>query len=444
MDVESCRVRDICRRPAPSPLPSDEPLICESDADDFVSGVRLIIAQLLPTARPCAGVLLCGQMGGLVLSSPNGEALRPYISWMDGRATGRHPSRNLSYFEVLAEIVGNRSETLLGNEFRPGLPYSFLFHLQQTGQLDHHRGAIPVTLPDYVAAALCQARPVMEWTSAAGLLDITGRSFPGTLIADLQLNGLQWPELVDFRHRVGDFRTDGHSLPVYAATGDHQCSLAGTLLRDSELSINVATGSQVSMLSVEATTGDYQLRPYFDGLWLKTITNIPAGRALTAIVKLLTEISRESCAADAGWDYFFRKAEETAVSDIDINLAFFPGAVTGPGHLRKLTEDNLTVGHIARASLEHMACCYDQFGRRISSDAAWTRLVFSGGIAQKSTLLRRLIAEKMNSAFRSAGISEDALYGMVVLGRVIAGLNRTVAESSESVRQLAEQDGQPD
>ncbi|MDG1897954.1 MAG: FGGY family carbohydrate kinase [Fuerstiella sp.] len=427
VDVESMEIRNISRRTGAAKLAAEDPFYFELSPADVLRGVTEIINELYSTATDCCGILMCGQMGGLVLCDGHGKARSNYISWLDRRATHIHPSAEVTYFDQLANEVGDRSRDVLGNEFRPGLPLSFLYYLRETSQLHDLQGTIPVTLPDFVAAALCNSRPVMEWTSTAGTLDIVAREFPHDLLSELRLDGLDWPEIVDFRHVVGEYDVDGRSLPVYAPTGDHQCSLAGTLLARGELSINVSTGSQVSVLTSSIDVGDFQVRPYFDGLLLKTITNIPAGRALTAIMKLLTEIpGRDNEDSAEAWDYFFQQAKQTATTDLGINLAFFPGAVTGPGAFTNLREDNLTVGHIARASLEQMAAYYEQLTGQLTPAKDWSKLVFSGGIAQQSSLLRELVAERLQSEYRTATSSQDALYGMMVLGRVIASLSESV------------------
>ena len=432
VDVESQEIRNISRRMGSAKLASADPFFFELSPADVLHGVTEVIGKLLSSSANCCGILMCGQMGGLVLCDGDGSARSNYISWLDRRATNIHPSGGVTYFDRLAAEVGDRSCHICGNEFRPGLPLSFLYYLRETGQLDELQGTVPVTLPDYVAAALCNSRPVMEWTSTAGTLDIVSRKFPQNLLRELRLDQLDWPEIVDFRHVVGEYKAAGRSLPVYAPTGDHQCSLAGTLLSQGELSVNVSTGSQVSMLTSSTDVGEFQVRPYFDGLLLKTITNIPAGRALTAIMKLLTEIpGRDNESSAQAWDYLFQQAKLTPTTDAGVNLAFFPGAIEGPGSFTNLREDNLTVGHIARASLEQMADYYELLAGRLAPAKDWSQLVFSGGIAQQSSLLRELVADRLQSEYRTATSSEDALYGMMVLGRVVSGLSESVVPVAE-------------
>ncbi len=434
VDSESLGIRGVRRMPGPARLIGSEPLFQEYSPLEFVESVTDIVAELLPSTSACRGILLTGQMGGLVFCDNKGQPLSPYVSWLDGRATLPHPGGKGTFIERLAVELGERTSCVLGNEFRPGLPLSFLYWLKESQQLRQFEGAIPVTLPDFVAAALCQQKPVMELTNAAGLVDVQSSKLPFELFEELKLNRLHWPTLVDFRHCVGEHKSSGSSLPVFAATGDHQCSLAGTLLQTGELSVNIATGSQLTMLTEERHANSYQLRPYFDGAYLKTITNIPAGRALSAMMKLLTEMTGADVTnPKQAWDYFFQQAEQTPESDININLAFFPGAVSGPGSLSNLREDNLTVGHVARACLEQMADYYHKLAAQLAPSKNWSNILFSGGICQQSDLLKQLISTRLESKARAVTSSEDALFGMMVLGRVIGGLNATVAEATEHV-----------
>lgn len=430
VDVESMTLTHVARQPAPRPLPHDDPLFYELDPAQVIGAVRSLIDELAGWAE-CRGVLLCGQMGGLVLADDSGNARSPYISWLDRRTTAPHPSDSGTCFERFAQRAGTDAAARLGNEFRPGLPLPFLFWLNEQHRLP--TDAIPLTLPDFVAANLCSARPVMEYTSATGTIDVRSRQVPEDVAAAAGLPGLDWPELVDFRHVVGEVEADGRTIPVYAAVGDHQCSLAGTLIAAGELSLNISTGSQVSTVADSADPGDYQLRPFFDGTWLKTITNIPAGRALNALLAFLTELGNAGGTPEAAWDDFFKQAETVDASDAAVNLAFFPSPVPGPGSIGNLREDNFTVAHVARASLETMAEYYDTFATRLFPQRDWNRVAFSGGLAQKSPLLRRLILDRLGDAHRLSASTEDALLGLGILGRVVGGLNETVASACADV-----------
>jgi sugar (pentulose or hexulose) kinase len=213
------------------------------------------------------------------------------------------------------------------------------------------------------------------------------------------------------------------------------------MLQPAELSINISTGSQVAMIADDAFVGDFQLRPFFDGSFLKTITNIPAGRALTGLLKLCTEIAEaQGIPISDPWGYIFEQAEASTDSDLEINLAFFPSPVAGPGSLGNLHEANLTIGHVFRAALQQMSKYYEQFATQLAPDRDWSRIVYSGGIAQRSKLLRATIGQRLGKDHRLTASAEDTLLGLMVIARVIAGLDASVQESARHVRaRLAEE-----
>jgi len=80
-----------------------------------------------------------------------------------------------------------------------------------------------------------------------------------------------------------------------------------------------------------------------------------------------------------------------------------------------------------------MADYYNLLAGQLAPARDWSSLVFSGGIAQQSRLLKQLISSRLEAVARAVNSSEDSLFGMMVLGRVIAGLNSNVAEATAYV-----------
>ena len=435
VDVADLRIREVRRCASPPNIGGGPADTVEINPSDVLSVVRKLVDDLLALSGDCLGILMCGQMGGLILLDQFHTPVSAYMSWQDRRAC-RIRSGQTSYFQYLQELVADQTHSVLGNELRPGLSPSLLSYIFQTQPQRLSDSTIPVTLPDYIAAALCGKRPVTEVTNAPGVVSIVDRKLATDVLQQAGVPPLDWPLLVNFQHRVGEYKSGTQTVPVYAATGDHQCSLVGTLLRRGELSINIATGSQISLLTTENHCKEFQLRPFFDGQWLKTITNIPAGRALTTILKLLVEVSGKE-PGQREWDYFFRAADETVDSDVAVNLGLFPGAIPGPGLLGNLSESNLTVGHIARAALQQMATQYEQLSVQLDRNRKWDRIALSGGLARKSALLRQLVCNALSTESRMAPTDDDALFGLLVLGRVVAGLEPDVMSAIASVaRQL--------
>jgi sugar (pentulose or hexulose) kinase len=277
-------------------------------------------------------------------------------------------------------------------------------------------GLLPVSLPDFVWAQLCGVEPTTEATNAAahGLFNLASGDWHHDLIANLGLSDLRWPRVLPFGEVVGTAEIDGRRLRCFTPIGDQQCALVGAELGPRELSLNISTGSQVSVLSDNPTGGDFQVRPYLDGRWLRTIVQVPAGRSLAVLVRLLTEIGGT---ADP-WDYIAAVTERVDSTDLDVDLAFFSNAFGKQGMIGNINENNLTVGNLFVAAFRWMAENYERCATRLSPDRAWDRIVFSGGLAQRFGQLRREVLSKLkNPAWRVCAAEEETLRGLLILAR---------------------------
>src|SRR5262249_17044334 len=297
--------------------------------------------------------------------------------------------------------------------------------------------ATAAALPDFVLARLCGAAPVSEPTIAAaqGALDLAARDWHRPLLEALGLERLRWPAIQDVRGPVGEARVGGRWLPCYPAIGDQQCALLGAALMPGELSLNIATGSQVSLVRPALAFGDYQVRPFFDGGWLNTITHIPAGRSLELLLALLCELAEsQGLSVPDPWGAIARAVEATPATDLTIDLAFFASALGDRGAIGNIHERNLTAGHLFRAAFERMAATYAICARRLAPEADWTRLVFSGGLAQNLAALRETIVRQFGARYRVCATPEDTLQGLLALALVCSG---RAASLSDAVVELS-------
>jgi sugar (pentulose or hexulose) kinase len=217
--------------------------------------------------------------------------------------------------------------------------------------------------------------------------------------------------------------------------GDQQSALLGSFLEERELSLNIATGSQVSLLSRDCELGDYQTRPYFDGHYLKTITHIPAGRAVNALIRLLTEISAPATEADPIWDYIQKQVQKTPNTDLGVEISFFRSPLGDEGKIAHMREENMTVGHLFSAVFKTMAENYHRCALRLSPGREWERLVFSGGLALNAPVLQQAILEKFGRpAYRINELKEDTLTGLLILAMQIHRGARRLTECANLVR----------
>ena len=409
LDPEAGTVTQVRRVPAPDPVPGLPAGHHELDPAAALAAVRRLVDELLAGAPDAGGLVLTSQMHCVVLTDADGRPRSNIITWKDQRGAGE-------WFADLGRRVPEDEQRQIGRELRIGLPVVTLSWLREHGRLEP--GLIPASLPDFVLSQLCGAEPTTEPTNAAahGLFHLDRGDWHRDLIARLGLSDLRWPRIRPFGEVVGTADIDGHRLVCFTPVGDQQCALAGAELAPGELSLNISTGSQVSLLAREPGGGDYQVRPYFDGQWLRTIVQVPAGRSLGVLVNLLTEIPGGG--ADP-WEYIARESDRAGETDLEVNLAFFAGPFGSSGSVTNIREDNLTVGQLFAAAFRWMAENYARCAGRLSPGRAWDRVVFSGGLAQKVGRLRRGVLRRLGGPpWRVCPTEEDTLRGLMILARV--------------------------
>ncbi len=429
LDLDACRIDHVQRLPFPSPLPGQPPLFWEYDPQAVLTTVDRLLDDLAGRAGPCEGLVMCSQMHGLVLADEQGHARASLTSWQDQRVLTPHPAGG-TYFDMMAERIGAQGLRELGNETRPGLPIGVLFWLAEQHKLP--AGLYPMSLPDFVLNRLCQSQPATDTTNgmAHGALNLKTLNWHTEVLDRLGLNHLRWPEVRPQGSVVGFAQIGRQRVPCYLPVGDFQCALAGALLRADELAINISTGSQVALLRPALQFGDYQTRPFFDGRFLIGFTHIPAGRALSLLVKLLSELAKSQGVALADpWPYILQQAEAAGPTDMRVDLAFFSSSCGDRGHILNMREPEMTVGHLFRAAFENMAANYLACAQRLSPEQEWRSIVLAGGLTHKSALLRALIRERFQVPCRLCPEQEDTLLGLLALGLAFSGRAASVEQA---------------
>ena len=431
LDLDDCTVGEVIKKDFPAPIAGLPTGYFEVEPSQIQTAVENLLVKLMEMAPGVSSVHWAGQMGGVILVDQAGTALTNYISWRDQRTLELHPSGDGSYYQILEQRLTRTRMEELGNDCKPGSALGLLFWLAEQGELPD--SAIPLALADYVAMKLCNAEPVTEYTSALGTLNVQTNLWSQEAFDVLGVGELNWPRLFDPYQVVGNLAAHGNVFPSYPSVGDHQCALTGTRLRRNELSINVSTGSQIGLLADGYQPGDYQVRPYFDRQYLKTLTHLPAGRSLNVLVDLLSEIPQaQGFEVEDPWHYI-TKAAAAAETDLNVDLAFFEGPMGSHGEIGNITVDNLNVGTLFRAAFEDMADNYKVCASRLSPEENWNGLVLSGGLVANCDVLRKVITERFSCPVRLSAASEETMEGLLILALVAHGRFDDVATATAEV-----------
>ena len=438
LDLDSAEISHVARTPFPAAVTGLPARYVEVEPAAIVRATQTLLDQLAAQAPGAAGVVVTSQMHGMVLTNAKGKALTNAITWQDQRILDAADSGNGTLYDRLQEQL--RADTIAetGNGLKPSLPLSTLVWMAGKGHLVD--GAIVASLPDYALATMSGLPAVAEPTMAAslGLFDLSTGDWHRGLLRDFGLDRLVWPRIVDVQEPSYQLKVGGQHLPCFAPVGDHQCALLGALLQPGELSLNISTGSQLGVISPTFVPGPYESRPYFDVGFLQAITRLPAGRALNALVALLTALPQaEGYTVRDPWATIAAAVEATPQTDMAAGVNFFANLLGERGALTNLSEENLQIGHLFRAAFQAMAYNYQRCTELLAPPQPSTKIVFSGGLAQRFGPLRDEITARLKLPYRMCPTSEDTLLGLLALARVAAGQASGVAGS---VAQLATED----
>jgi sugar (pentulose or hexulose) kinase len=302
-------------------------------------------------------LLVTGQMAGLAMFQRDAGPVSEFISWQD---------------EVYTASSTDLQDLVLrtGDPIRPNLP---IVRLSNTRTPD-----------DWVigsfmwgVTSLLVNRPIefahVSDCAALGLLDVLTADWDSEALLRVGLRRHQLPTPSWDTKMVGLIG----NCEVYVPYGDHQMSLFGGNLTEDEVSVNIATGGQVSQITANPSR-KLQFRPYVvKGSYLQTRTHLTAGRRLNSALE--THLGRAPTSQE--W---------TQILKLD-NFS----------HLPSLLETTLN-------ALVNEYCTEIQKIMRPET----CRLVFTGGVAQNSTLIRSKICEKLGLEQRVVEADDAAIAGL--------------------------------
>lgn len=367
-----------------------------------VAAVEAAIASVLPLAENPERILLSGQMHGWTLTDEHNVPHLPLVTWQDKRAL---LARNgTPYLDQLRNTLPPEVWHAAGNELRSGLPVAGIYATDLTaidGRLRAH------SLLSWVAAALTGKPEFVQHitdAAASGMFDLRVESWSEQITAfvgaRLVLPRVSWtPEV------VGIHRASGAA--VFTPVGDQQAALLGAGIGDEVTAFNISTGGQVARLAGEHAGDRSQTRPFFDGLMLHTRTHLPAGRALTHGVALLSR----GRADDEAWRWAAEAAAAPARPGAPHAHPTFHGAAGGGWS--GITDAHSTED-LVRALVAAIAGAY-VVGAADVGFGLTDELLFCGGVAQRFAPLRAAIQSALDRPAKVAPEGDMALRGLAVL-----------------------------
>jgi sugar (pentulose or hexulose) kinase len=407
LDTEAHKITRICKRKAPSRIPNKD--INRNELDPVeVRDLVLKTIQDVKGASDIDGILISNQMHGFIIVDNNGLPVTNYITWQDRRGA------DAATLSSVGNALGHDGQRKTGMPLIKGLPSANLYYVR------HHEGIKEghfLSLGDYISFCLCGNTGVHPGNCAgSGLMDLEKGNWNFDAIENMDCSGFHFPRIAEDFTPIGTCEElDG--AKVFPAFGDQQVALLGVMLDYNEISINIGTGSQVSRLTGHREYGNYQLRPFFSGQYLKTVTHIPAGRALNVIVEFSKELVKKTANVELDTEDFWKAFGDVdyTTGGLNIDLSFFPGSATGDsGSIENITEGGFDMNALLAGAYRRMASNYFEFTDRVGK-AGVSEIIVSGGLINKNRALLKAITDKFTPLKVTPRFSEDTLVGLYII-----------------------------
>ena len=371
------------------------------------------------TDRPSA-IGISSQMHGILYVDRAGRAVSPYYTWKE--ESGNENFGEETYASYLSRVTGCEMYTGYGSVTH--------FTLQQTGQIPAQAVCL-ANIGDYIAMRLCDAKePVMSPSIAASLggFGLQERRFAMEAMERAGVATSYYPQVRAAGFVLGTYE----GIPVTCAQGDNQASFYAAIgEKQDALSVNVGTGSQVSLFYRELIEGtEAEIRPFTEKGFLYVQASVNGGK----VYERLAEFVKGTVFAVTGIETdVYEKLEEAGAqvpaTDLRITPLLYgsrqrqasdesakrpvPENPAPGGSMTGLTAGNFTLGHMVRAYVAGMALelyrMYEQLPEVLKQGKR--EIIASGNGIRKNRLLRQEVERLFGLPVRFRDIEEEAAAG---------------------------------
>jgi sugar (pentulose or hexulose) kinase len=367
-----------------------------------ISAVKKSILELTTEGEKVA-VGICNEMHGFVLADSCMQPYMDYVSWKKEYIMEPYDGM-MTWKDYLSSNLETEDIKKTGMPFKAGLASGNAAYIIRK-QVQTQKEMFFYTLGDFIITRIAEKNISCHPSNAAaaGLYDIEKQEWNDRLIHDLGLGGIKFPQVSECKECI-TCNWKGRVCVFFSAIGDQQAALLGAGLREKgQLSVNMGTGGQVSILTDEVLLSDkFQTRPYFENSYLLSVPHIPSGRAMNVYFNFVKDIASGlgSCMTDEEiWSWIINEAEiadNQDVNSLDVDMSFFSNAVTPhtSGAIENIDENRFKVGTLFAAIYRKMAENVFYCAERICFDITDIHeIIFSGGISAKHKLFRKNVLQ---------------------------------------------------
>lgn len=396
----------------------EDDILCPIQIQTLLGEVRQVVDEL-SNGISQATLCISNEMHGFIIANQEGNPITDYISWQ--KEFGSLLIDNISSKQIL-ESEEFRTDILnSGMPVRAGLPSANLLYLKRKSVLQGLNEEMYIyTLGDYLVRMLTGEQPYCHLTNAAatGLADLTKGNWNEKLICFVTDGNIHFPTIGNsvITSKIGNclFR-------VMPSIGDQQAALLGAGLRDkSDISFNLGTGAQVSKLVENPKFSlDYQIRPFVNGTFIKSIPHLPSGRAMNVYIRFVQDILKQfgvGIEESEIWDKVLNSKEERTANSLVCDLSYFENPVTKniTGSIQNIGEYDLNFANLFYSMFDQMIDNFSWAANIVETNkASVSRLIFSGGVAKRIGYIRNGIAKQYVNSEVVIARENETLFGLL-------------------------------
>ena len=369
---------------------------------ELINAIQHLLKKIIKDDKKIDGIVVSGQMHGWVFTDESYEAKANLVSWQDLR------SLENNFYESFINRVNKSDLINCGNEIKIGSP---IVGLATNKNNPANSKLQVVSLLSWVTAQL-----VEKYDNTAHITDAAAFSCYDLVVNNWNQNvcnmaGISITSLPKVKCKISIIGFSKiRKIPVYTPVGDYQASLLGAGLTDGEISLNIATGGQVSYLGEGLAQPNMQTRPFFNGEFIHTKTHLPAGRHANYILEKFRTGNLEE-----NWKYLntiernsIKISLDNCVFDLDIEKIFRNDELE---NFESLDELIYYIASILK--------CYTDIVNRAPNHLK-NNVIGSGGLITNSPFVKNCLELLGNFKFKRIVRGEDAsLKGLEMLVKTL-------------------------
>jgi sugar (pentulose or hexulose) kinase len=271
---------------------------------------------------------------------------------------------------------------------------------------------------DYIVSRLTGVISKCHISNAAstGMVNIGDGTWSREIAKIVGATNLYFPEVAMEVEEAGEYK----GAKIYTAVGDQQASLLGGGEYDKEdLLINIATGTQVSIVSDKLMFGRYETRPFFDGKYLLCDPDVPSGRNFDTIINFIYDLGLKIFDQALDSQYMWRKIGflvdhmQAPRVPLAVDLDFYGLDGRKGGYIQNIAPDNFTIESIILGAFYSLCENLYRAAFKVADINKVRRIVLTGGLVRNTGILPEMIERRFGLKCVQSETKEESLTGLL-------------------------------